>query len=108
MKCCVKCGAPRPEPTTQDYVDIFAVLEPAPSRAETPHLRVCRAALREAYGSKRAQFLIDVALRPTVWHATLTSPQRRVLLHDKTPLRPKGYTERLGPTRETVSDSSDQ
>jgi hypothetical protein len=30
-----------------------------------------------------------------MWHATLTSPQRRVLLHGKTPLRPKGYTERV-------------
>jgi hypothetical protein len=107
-KCCVKCGAPRPQPTERDYADVFAVLEPAPSRADTPHLRVCRAALRDAYGSKRAQYLIDMALRPDMWHATRTSPQRRVLLHGKIPLRPKGYTERLGAPAEQSTDSSDQ
>jgi hypothetical protein len=85
---CVQCGA-NMEATSGDLEDVLRVLEIAPTRAEAPNASVCRATLKEKYGSKRAKQLIDLLLEDRVIPATKAYHRRHMMLLDRKPLKPK-------------------
>jgi hypothetical protein len=93
---------------TSDVDAVLAVLEPAPSRLETPNATECRKALRAAYGSKRARELVNNVLRNIPWHGTLQQHRRRVMLMGSTPMRPRssGDEHFVGPQESNGSDAA--
>ena len=89
MRSCKKCGCSLREPTETELQEVLEVLDFAPSREKTPNACVCRQALRDAYGNKRARALIELALREVTWAGTKAYPRRHVMLLEKRPLMPK-------------------
>ena len=84
---CSRCGASM-YASEGDREDILKVLETVHSRADAPNTNVCRNALRNAFGSKRARFLIDTLLEDRVISATKAYHRRHVLMLNRQPLRP--------------------
>ncbi len=101
QKCttCSKCGASI-EATSGDLEDVLRVLEIAPTRAEAPNASVCRATLKEKYGSKRAKQLIEVLLEDRVIPATKAYHRRHLMQLNKKPLKPKISVPQEEPIRQ--------
>ena len=84
---CSRCGASM-YASDGDIDDILKVLETVHSRADAPNANVCRNAIRNAFGAKRARFLVNALLEDRVISATKAYHRRHVLMLNRQPLRP--------------------
>ena len=56
---CSKCGAVTTKDRDTELNDILQVLEVVPTRADAPNAHVCRAVLKNTFGSKRGRCLTE-------------------------------------------------
>ena len=89
---CAKCRAPVTS-TAQDLDDVLRILEVSPTRTEAPNADICRAALKCAYGPKRARQLVDLLLLDRVGPATKAYHRRHLMFVDKHPIRVRKETQ---------------
>ena len=85
---CAKCRA-RISAPSKDALreDLWKVCEVSPDRASAPNAKVCRAALKAQFGSKRGRELIEDLLSDRVVPGTKAYSRRHLMFLDKQPLR---------------------
>ena len=84
---CSKCGAATTKDRDTELNDILQVLEIVPTRADAPNAHVCRAILKNTFGSKRGRYLIDRFLEDKVVPGTKAYNRRHIMMIDRRPLR---------------------
>ena len=85
---CARCRACI-NTTSKDALrdDLWKVCEVSPDRASAPNAKVCRAALKAQFGSKRGRELIEDILSDRVVPGTKAYDRRHLMFLDKQPLR---------------------
>ena len=85
---CAKCRARICAPSKDALQeDLWKVCEVSPDRASAPNAKVCRAALKARFGSKRRRELIEDLLSDRVVPGTKAYDRRHLMFLDKQPLR---------------------
>ena len=62
MAMCINCGHSSEQALKVCIDEVLQVLVPAVDYCDAPNASVCRAALKETYGSKRGRQLVELAL----------------------------------------------
>ena len=97
---CSKCGAATTKDRDTELNDILQVLEIVPTRADAPNAHVCRAILKNTFGSKRGRYLIESFLEDKVVPGTKAYYRRHIMMIDRKPLGPKQVISEASPTSE--------
>ena len=89
MEMCLNCRCDQQDCLGQS----MQVLEITENRVDAPNAKVCRSALKEKLGSKRARYLIDKFLQDKVINATKLYPRRHIIQLQNQPLKLKSVSE---------------